>query len=411
MNSGFHARMGMKQVALGLVLGAFVVPATAQQPAQDQMDAKTKEIQQLEHQVSDLSARLKQLEDDLAAMKKGAEKPEPKPAPKSATSIGGYAQLQYRASENPGEFDGFGVRRIRINFLNDANERTHLKVSYDFATTQFGAFNEAAESGGQLRDAFITYDLVPKVSKVIFGRQAVPLGYEIERGDPDREVVERSKYNDLFFNNQRSTGLLYRQKLSPNVEGFVGGMNALTFTDPGQRAIQGPTGNRLAVVGGVRYKNGSSELGVSAFAGKRQQQVSADSTIVNPTNDRRFFYVDGKIGGLGDPRLTLRAEAMFGHDRIPQQSAVAGNDVRDVNGGHVQLAFAMNPKNTIALRYEQFDPNTDNSGDLFDGLSLAYLHYLNPNMQFTAAFERFTDESRATNKNYNVSTFRVQYKF
>ncbi|MEA2553018.1 MAG: hypothetical protein QOJ65_1194, partial [Fimbriimonadaceae bacterium] len=51
------------------------------------------------------------------------------------------------------------------------------------------------------------------------------------------------------------------------------------------------------------------------------------------------------------------------------------------------------------------------SGDLFHGFSLAFLHHLRPNLQLSAALERFTDDARTSNRSYNVSTIRVQYKF
>ena len=368
----------------------------------------TQSLQAMIDQLKAITDRLDKLEDEVAAMKKGGQSGGGAPSPLGKTVVGGFVQLQYRSSENPGEFDGFGARRVRVNMLND-NDRTHIKVSYDFAATQFGTFNEAPESGGQLRDAYVTYDTEPKVSKIIFGRQSVPLGYEIERGDTDREMPERTKYNDTFFNNQRSTGVQFRRMFGANVEAFAGMMNALTFSDPGQRAVSSPVGNRLAGVGGVRYKSKKLDAGVSAFFGKRQSIYGAVPGQVNPSNDRRFVYFDTRYNVANN--LTLRAEAMVGHDRIPNQTFTAGDNPRDVNGGHVQLAYTVDPANTIAARYEQFDPNVHNSGDLFHGDGITWLHQMNTNLQLSAAFERFTDETRVAHRNWNVATIRVQYKF
>jgi hypothetical protein len=438
--------MRVKEMAIMAVLAVCVVPCCAQQaggsgtsqdPAKETRDLKEKAavvtkavsaivssgnlpqdsqtnqtLQNLIDQLKSLNDRLTHLEDEVSDMKgKGKVVQPPVTSPLGKTTLGGFVQLQYRSSENKGEFDGFGARRVRLNVLND-NDRTHLKVSFDFATTQFGStINEAPNAVGQLRDAYVAYDTEPGISKAIFGQQNVPLGYEIERSDTDREMPERTKYNDTFFNGQRAVGVQFRRNFTPNVVGFVGGMNALTFTDPGQRAVanSGPVGNRLAVVGGVRFQSKKADLGVSALAGKRQSVYGTPTTLVNPTNDRRCFYVDGRY--MFTPKLTLRAEAMVGHARIPNQSFTAGDNARDVNGGHVQVAYAFNPANELAVRYEQFDPNTSKSGDLFHGISGALLHMINPNLQLSAAFERFTDQSRATDKSYNVTTLRVQYKF
>ena len=441
--------MRMKEMALIAVLAVCVVPAWAQQsgsrgtsedPAKETKDLKDKAaavtkavtaivssgtlpqdsqtnqtLQNLIDQLKSINDRLTHLEDEVSDMKgKHQEGKEVAPAvanPLGKTALGGFVQLQYRSSENKGEFDGFGARRVRLNVTND-NDRTHLKVSFDFATTQFGStVNEAPNAVGQLRDAWVAYDTEPGISKAIFGQQNVPLGYEIERSDTDREMPERTKYNDTFFNGQRAVGVQFRRNFNPNVVAFVGGMNALTFTDPGQRAVTniGPVGNRLAVVEGIRYQSKKADLGVSGFEGKRQSIYGAAPGQVNPTNDRHFVYVDGRF--MFTPKLTLRAEAMVGHDRIPNQTFTAGDNVRDVNGGHVQLAYAFNPANELAVRYEQFDPNIHNSGDLFHGIGGTFLHMLNANLQLSASFERFTDESRATDQSYNVTTLRVQYKF
>jgi len=429
--------MRMKEMAIVAALTLCVVPAFAQQSSgsagQDAaLAAKVKEakdkaaevtkaltnaaangqdtqaLQSMIDQLKAITDRLSKLEEDVAGMKKQA--PSSSPNPLGKTAIGGFTQLQYRASSNPGEFDGFGAKRVRINITND-NDRTHLKISYDFATTQFGStFNEAPESGGQLRDAWVSYDLEPKIAKATFGRQNIPLGYEIERSDTDREMPERSKYNDTFFNGQRSTGLVYRRMFNPNVEAWAGMMNALSATDPGQRAVTnvGPVGNRLAGVGGVRYKSPKFDAGISTFWGRRHA-VRGTAPDVNPTNDRRFTYLDARYSIM--PKLTMRAEAMFGHDRIPNQTFTAGDNARDVTGGHVQLAYNIDPMNELAVRYEQFDPNTDHGSDLFHGEGLTWLHFINPNLQLSAAFERFTDETRTANKNWNVTTLRVQYKF
>ena len=431
--------MRIKEMAVVAALAVCVVPAFAQQSggssgqdaalaarvkeAKDKAAEVTKaltdaaagnqdqqSLQSLIDQLKQITDRLGKLEDEVDEMKKKQSAPAA-PGVLGKTAVGGFVQLQYRASENPGEFDGFGARRVRVNITND-NDRTHLKVSYDFAVTQFGStFNEAPESGGQLRDAWVSYDTEPKVSKVIFGRQNVPLGYEIERSDTDREMPERTKYNDTFFNGQRSTGVVARRMMSSNVEVFGGMMNALTATDPGQRAVTnvGPVGNRLAGVGGVRYKSSKFDAGVSGFWGKRHTVRGVNPGDANPTNDRHFVYVDGRYSI--NSQLTLRAEAMFGHDRIPNQTFSAGDNPRDINGGHVQLAYAMDPMNTIAARYEQFDPNIHNSGDLFHGAGVTWLHSINTNLQLSAAFERFTDETRAANRNWNVTTLRVHYKF
>jgi hypothetical protein len=330
------------------------------------------------------------------------------------TTFSSSMQTQYRDSDLPGQNDGFAMRETRLGVTHKINDRAKFKLQIELAGSDFGSVvNEPTQSTAQMRDAFLTYDIQPGPygTSAIMGRQSLPIGYDIERSSTEREFPERAIYNTTFFPGERSTGIQLRHGLGPNGTVYVGAMNALTYNDPQQRTVQGPPGNRLAVLGGARYLNKKFNGGISGFFGKRASQSGPNVGEINPTNDRRFIYIDGAYTGLGDPRIVARAEMMFGHDRLPTAGFTGGNDARDVTGSQFQLGYRFNPQNELHARYETFDPDTDAGADRYTGTGLALLHYINPNARITLASERIRDLARTTKKRYGITTLRVQFKF
>jgi hypothetical protein len=371
-------------------------------------------LQDLVDQLKAINERTTRIEDEVAGIKSWIAG-EGKSLPTLTKDVaklkdakwGNYVQFQYRSSDREGENDGFRMRRVRLGLTQKIDPRASMKVSFDLASSQFGSnVNEPVESTGQLKDAFVSYQVRPDTT-AIGGRQPVPLGFEIERSSSEREFPERAQYNLTMFPGERSTGVVLRHGLTGGSEIFLGGMNALTINDPQQRTIAGPVGSRLATVAGYRFKNDRLSLGVSGLWGERFEQISEDAAVENETNDRRFVYLDGSYAI--DPKLMLRTEWMWGHDRLPNAKAVAGNEDRDLSGGQVQLAYSFNAKNQLALRREWFDPDVDSGGDLFTGWGLAYSHWLNPGVRLTAAYEKFDDDAK--NTDWQVTTLRVQFKF
>lgn len=375
-------------------------------------------LQQLVDQLKQINERMTAIEkqvQDVQSFIDGERKSMPsmeQVAAAQKTKFSGSIQTQYRDSDLPGQLDGFRMRETRLGVTHQIDKKTSFKLQVELAGSDFGStINEPTESTVQMRDAFLTYKFDPdrpaNSATAIMGRQPVPLGYDIERSSTEREFPERALYNTTFFPGERSTGIQIRQGLGKNAIVYLGGMNALTFNDPEQRTVQGPPGNRLAALGGIRYTNGGFNGGISGFFGKRASQYGTG--FANPTNDRRFVYLDGAY--TVNPKVTVRAEAMMGHDRIPTGAATAGNNARDVSGGQFQVGYSFDAQNQLHFRYETFDPNADKSNDQYSGLNLAFLHYLNPNARITLAHEMIRDEARTTKEKYGITTLRVQFKF
>lgn len=327
-----------------------------------------------------------------------------------------YIQTQFRdTNQKGGATDAFSNRRMRIGSTQTIDAKTSIKWSFDIAT---GTNTTTA----QMRDAFVIYDVEPSLEKVgtqiTMGQHALPLGYELERSSSEREFPERSIYNQRMFSGERSRGINIKHGISKDTLVHIGGWDALSFNDPEQSAIAPGPENRLGMSGGIRHYGKNFDIGVSHFAGERAKITtgSGSGAVVHPRVDREFTYVDATYVGLLLPELYVRAEAMFGKDRVPVSGTPSSPRTKtDMTGHQIQVGYNLSYNNQINFRFEQFDPNTDVDNNAVIGYGVSYIHYLNPGARVTLAHEIFDDASRAgagvRQQRYHITTLRVQFRF
>jgi hypothetical protein len=365
----------------------------------ERLDKMQEEIEAIQGWIEGQNENLPIMQQDLATLKSHKE--------------GNYVQFQYQdTNRKGGAFDAFRLRRVRVGFTETIAPNASMKVSFDLATG-------TSQTSAQLKDAFLTYDIRPSDvafgTSAIAGQQNIPLGYEIERSSSDREFPERAQYNQIMFNGERGRGVQLRHGLGKNALVYAGVFNALSVNDPEQANLAPGPGNRLAGTGGVRFFGPKYELGVSGWFGKRTEYTSGTPAVTSPEVDRRFIYLDGTYVGLLSPNLFLRAEAMFGKDRVPNATARADRFADDMFGYHVLLGYNLNSRNVLSFRYEEFNPTRDRDGDLIRGYGLSFNHYLSPSARLTLAHEWFQDDARAgapnNQRKYHMTTLRLQYKF
>ena len=264
----------------------------------------------------------------------------------------------------------------------------------------------------------------------------MPLGYDIERSSSEREFPERSQYNQILFPAERNRGIMGKIGLSKEFSAHLAVTNAMSVNDLEQRSVQGSPGDRLGTTVGIRYSVPKGNFGLATFVGERpSQQVgyvgATGDKVFSKKTARRLFYADGEIVNLFVPGLSLRAEGVMGHDRPGIQTVTTDKGAsdagivdagsrrlsgREVAGYQTQLAYSLNTRNRLAVRYEQWDPDLDRSGDLFRGYGLAYIYSINSGAKITLSHEIFEDDSRTSilgrqQFRYGVTTLRVQYKF
>lgn len=352
---------------------------------------------------------------------------------------GNYVQFQYRDTDQVGgQTDAFHFRRIRLGLTQTIDPKTSLKVSFDIAQNATGLSNNSAV---QLRDAMLIYDIEPSDVAVglqaIAGQQAMPLGYELERSSSEREFPERAQYNRIMFDGERGRGINLKKGLGTNSLAHVGVWNALTFNDTETRDVTGSTANRLGVTAGLRYYTNKLDMGLSGFWSSRPPRqagyTGANTTRVfsEDIDNRHFYYADLSYVGLFLPGLFVRAEGMVGFDRVPlainstttgsSNSGISDPDDRrlsgkDMSGWQLMLGYNFDARNTLALRYEQFDPDMDRPDNLFSGYGASYIYYINPGARITLAHEIFEDKARTNvngvgDRRYGVTTVRLQFRF
>ncbi len=331
---------------------------------------------------------------------------------------GNYLQFQYQSTDrketaiNGSPADAFRVRRARIGITQTVDPKTTLRFSFDLVTG-------TGQTTPQLRDAFITYDIVPSDvvvgTSITGGQMPLPLGYELERSSAEREFPERARYNSTMFNGERSQGVLLRHGLGPKATLLLGGFNALTFSDAEQNGLQPGQGNQLAVLAGLRTYGQNYDAGIGFYKGKRPRftQAVGNTFVSSPEIDREFLYLDATYVGLFLPQLFVRAEAMRGKDRVPNATAAANRVQVDMSGYQFQLGYNINYRNQVNLRYEQFDPNIDTSQNLFDGWGVSYLYWINPGARLTLAYENLVDRARSATlgRRFHQVTLRMQFRF
>lgn len=313
----------------------------------------------------------------------------------------GFFQSQYFANDRDGQLSGlFRSRRQRLNYNHMGDNKTMGRISVEFTA---GTNNSTA----QLRDAFIQYRpntfLNASGPSYTIGQQNTPLGYEIAYPSWARTWPERSVYEQAFFNGERGRGLIYQNGDVSNYW-FVGAWDALTVNDPEQADVA--TKGEVSPIFGVRHKLGAWEGGLSGFNGKRPSYASGAINLAS--TDRRFFYADLRYHPTNS-RFDVRSEYMVGKDRIPLAATAAANDA---TGFHVNVDYKATANDTVVLRYENFDRNTNFNGDLQTLYGVAVVKDVNQFLRLTLATDWNKNPTLpAGQTSYRTLTFRVQFKF
>jgi hypothetical protein len=405
----------LQEKAAGITKSIGELASSGKLPTTDESIALLKilvtELQDVNEQLKKIDERLKDVEswiedqsmenipimqNDIATLKK--------------PGIGNYIQFQWvDTQEGSGTTnDGFQMRRMRYGQNNRLDSKTSMKVSFDLSTG-------SQRIGAEMRDAQLIYEPVPSISQVgvrlVAGQQPLPLGFELERSSGEREFPERTLYNNAIFAGERDRGLRLDYGLSPASHAHVGIWNGLTVGD--RQLVAANTFRNLngqyGFHGGVRHYSNVYDVGISGFFAKRP--AGSNGTPPNnayPAVDRQFIYVDGTY--LLE-QVALRAELMFGRDRIP----TLGSDGRpiylaatSVLGYQAQVTYNHDSRNQIHFRYQYFDPDRGMPSNGTTGYGIGYTYWINPSAKITGTYEIF-DEEGPELKN-NVFTIRYQFR-
>lgn len=410
-------------------------------------DDSVKALQDLVQQLAKINDQLKKLDDRIIAIEGWIEgQNESLPVLTNdvdqlkRVSWGNYVQFQWQDTQEGVDSggkalttsDAFQMRRFRIGTTNRVDPRTSMKLSFDVAA---GSTRTTAE----LKDAMLMYDIVPSDKTVgiqaLAGQIPIPLGYELERSSSEREFPERALYNRTMFNGERGRGAYLKYGLGGNAYAHAGIWNSLTVSDAQQtdaNTYRSLMGTKPAMHAGLRYYGNHYDVGVSGFVGDRPPITAKTTTVWTDKNangaidagevantvvpavagaGRQFLYLDGTYVGLLVPQLTLRGEYMTGKDRVPTISSGVPKFLTQTNvmGWQAQVSYALNYRNLLSFRYENFDPDTATAGNATDIYGLAFTHWLNPGAKITLSHE--IAKEQGFNARNDLTTIRVQFKF
>jgi hypothetical protein len=369
-------------------------------------DEGIKLLRQAVDELTAIRERLKALEDARATDKKQSETVSKDIQALKNTRFTGYIQFQYNDTNKIGSttFDAYQVRRARLGIIQKIDPRASLRLSAEFADGN-------SRMDTRLKDAVMDYDLTPNFGspgRISLGQQNLPLGFDLERGDADREFPERATYSRTLFAAERGRGVIVRANLDKRTEIGIGSTNALSVEDPEQAGQAPGTGSKIGGLAYLRNTGPNYRVGISGFAATRPAYTAAAMT--SPEVNRWFTYIDGE---LRFSKAYVRGEVMIGHDRTPNAVADPTRVAHDMSGFQAIAGYNFDTKNQLNFRWEQFDPNKDAAGNAVNAYALSYQHFLSPMAKLQLAHEIFIDESRASlgQRRFFQTTLRVQFRF
>ena len=109
--------------------------------------------------------------------------------------LSGYSQIRYQNYQAPTKYNGFDVRRARLDFQGDFSTKWGYRVLIDFVGASGGS--GSASTGGALLspillDAFISYKPFEFI-KITAGQFLIPFSQESQTPDRSLETIDRSQ--------------------------------------------------------------------------------------------------------------------------------------------------------------------------------------------------------------------------
>jgi Phosphate-selective porin O and P len=232
-------------------------------------------------------------------------------------AIRGYVQARYnrlletnkslkceQCDRSIGDNGGIFLRRGRIIFSGQLNERTYFYIQPDFAS-QSGT----GQNFIQLRDAYVDYGFDKKNEfRIRVGQSKVPYGFENMQSSQNRLPLDRNDALNSALSNERDLAAFFYwapEKTRKQFASFVadglkgsGDYGVVGFgVFNGQTANRLEANNNLHVVARVSYPitigNQIIEPGIQAYTGKVVIPVENRTANVKSATD--FQYKDDRV--------------------------------------------------------------------------------------------------------------------
>jgi hypothetical protein len=306
------------------------------------------------------------------------------PAPKKqwfeSFSIRGYSQVRYnrlletnsklkneQGDRSWGENGGFFIRRMRIIFSGQINERVYFYVQPDFASS-------ASSTGlhfGQLRDAYFDIGIDSKNEyRVRIGQSKIPYGFENMQSSQNRLPLDRNDALNSAVANERDLGVffywapasvrkLYSSLVNDGLKGSgdygvfgVGAYNGQTANKPEQN-------NEPHVVARLTYpfqiKNQIVEMGLQGYTGN-YVVVTSDQTTAGVKINAKKSYLDQRVAAsfiLYPKPFGIQAEYNIG--KGPEYNKNTDSiEVRNLHGGYITASYKKDFGNQTIIPFGRY---------------------------------------------------------
>lgn len=376
------------------LIAALLTLSTGVVMAQETTTTDTATDPSVDERITTTEGQISSIEEQLIEIKNAL-------SPLTKLKFSGYVQARYQWEETredaTGGFSRFTVRRGR------------LKATYTGDVAQFMLQIDAVPTGVTIRDAESTL-FIPGTKQnmsLTLGQVKWPFGYEAVQSSSEREFPERTRVVRAFLPDERDRGLRYSGKLgvlrlSAGVfdgsglfyPGFVGQDNDK------EKDFIGRAGFDLTLISG----------GVSGWYG-HTLGIGAGDTF-------RRAYERSRLGAdlqVYLDFLPLGATAIKG-EYIWGKTYLNGgheNFGRVASGWYALLVQNIGLNNTVAVRYDYFDPVHGTPALGTGTLGVAANHYFGEHLRLTAAYELPLTQTveGAVDPHDNLLTVQLQAHF
>lgn len=315
--------------------------------------------------------------------------------------------------------------------------RARLDTVYSGKNAEFVLQLDGGGDTVGLRDAEAAFvdTWTPLHLRISVGQFKYAFGYELQQGDPVREMPERSRMIQQFFPGERDRGLKVQGRY--RVLRFqLALVNGNGIQDPVFKS--GKDSNAwLDLVGRLGVDFETIAGGVSGYYGGSSVYNPTSSTDTNPLNLKRYGRtrlgadLQANLGVPGVGNLSLRGEFIYSRDKNKDYNGSAADSCQDRIGLGWSAIAAQNLGRLfgVVVRVDSYDPLLQSSlastCQSRDGTSGTYLTagsdrimtyggglllYVSPNLKASFVYEHPVEQGAKKIDN-DVATAQLQARF
>lgn len=294
-------------------------------------------------------------------------------------SIRGYAQIRYnrlfetnaqlkneQGDRSWGENGGVFMRRMRIIFSGQLNERVYFYVQPDFASSVSSSLHIA-----QLRDAYMDIGLDAKNEfRFRVGQSKVPFGFENMQSSQNRLPMDRSDGINSALSNERDLGVFFywapanirklfaslvNDGLKASGDYGVFGLGAFN----GQTANRAEQNNEPHLVARLSYpfsvlNNQIVEVGVQGYSGN--YVITTDQITTGVKVNANKTYRDERVAAsfvLYPRPFGIQAEYNWGHG--PEFCKISDSiQLKSLHGGYLMASYLTRFNNHVLIPFSRY---------------------------------------------------------